>query len=193
MMGEEISVLEQDDLAGPVPLTRHEQLSTSTASAVTLVSAPQATLEVTTLADTIDATDGLLSLREAITAANASAAPDTITFADSIRGGTIVLAEDLPTITRDLAIDGDPLDGGAGGISIDGGTSYGPAGAIGAYRVFNVDGATAHFEDMTFGHAIEVGLYSTGANVSLERNLVVANGYFHENLSEKLMSGISLL
>ncbi len=62
-----------------------------------------------------------MSLREAIERPIAAPAPTTITFADTIRGGTIALTADLPTITDDLVIDGDPLDGGAGGIVIDGG------------------------------------------------------------------------
>ena len=76
---------------------------------------PSSDLVVTTLADVVDVTDGLLSLREAIGEANARAEGDTITFAGALRGGTIVLTADLPTITDDLVIDGDPLDRGAGG------------------------------------------------------------------------------
>ncbi len=74
-MGEEILVLEYYRLAGPVPLTRHELPSTSTASAETLGRTPQATLEVTTLADTTDASDGLQSWRETIVTWHANGAP----------------------------------------------------------------------------------------------------------------------
>jgi CSLREA domain-containing protein len=106
--------------------TRHELLSTTSAvaPAVSLASAPQATFEVTTLADVVDANDGVLSLREAIQAANDRPGLDTITFADNLRGGTIVLEPSTLAITDDLVIDGDPLDRGAGGIVIDAGSGY---------------------------------------------------------------------
>lgn len=67
-------------------VTRQEQLSASSAAAVPLplASAPQTVLEVTTTADIIDATDGLLSLREAVVAANATPGLDTITFSNTV-------------------------------------------------------------------------------------------------------------
>jgi CSLREA domain-containing protein len=88
--------------------TRHELLSTGSAvaPAASLRSAPQATFEVTTLADVVDANDGVLSLREAITLSNDTPGLDTITFADSIRGGTIELTAGELTITESVAIEG---------------------------------------------------------------------------------------
>lgn len=48
---------------------------------------------VTTLADTIDPDDGLISLREAIVAAESDAAADTIDFAPALAGGTATLQQ----------------------------------------------------------------------------------------------------
>jgi CSLREA domain-containing protein len=68
------------------------------------------TFTVTTLADTIDATDGKTSLREAVASANATVGYDTITFDASLNGGLIRLGSVL-TITGDLIIDADPDPG----------------------------------------------------------------------------------
>ena len=62
---------------------------------------------VTTTLDTVNANDGVISLREAITAANSTAGTDTITF--NIPGGgvkTITVASALPTLTEAAIIDG---------------------------------------------------------------------------------------
>jgi len=101
--------------------TRHELLSTSSAVApLALVSAPQASFEVTTLRDVVDANDGVLSLREAVALANDSRGLDTITFAPSLRGGTILMdwSRGPVDINDPLVIDGDPNNGGASGIII---------------------------------------------------------------------------
>jgi len=141
---------------------RHELLSAGTAP-LALVSTPQTAFEVTTLADVVDAGDGLLSLREAIEQANGAAGRDTITFAEDLRGGRIVLDETLGTlrITSDLVIDGDPLDRvrvvdirpedrPVQGITIDGGRGN----FIGTGILpFEVDGSYARFEDMTIERA----------------------------------------
>ena len=50
------------------------------------------TFTVTSNLDTVNAADGVLTLREAITAANADAASDTINFAASLAGQTIQLS-----------------------------------------------------------------------------------------------------
>ncbi|MCB1884216.1 MAG: hypothetical protein KDG89_09500, partial [Geminicoccaceae bacterium] len=73
---------------------------------------------VTTAADVVDAGDGVLSLREAVDAADANAGTDTITFADGLSGATIRLDRGVP-IMDDLVIDGDAADGGPGGVTID--------------------------------------------------------------------------
>ncbi|HNB64921.1 MAG TPA: DUF4347 domain-containing protein, partial [Rhodocyclaceae bacterium] len=80
-------------------------------------------IAVTTTADVVDGdtsslnalithpgVDGRISLREAITAANATAGTDTIRFSipDALAGGahTLSLATDLPTVTDAVVIDG---------------------------------------------------------------------------------------
>lgn len=75
---------------------------------------------VTTLADVVDANDGLLSLREAIAAANADAGSDGITFAAGLSGGTIRLANGTLQISDELTIDGDINNDGAPDITITG-------------------------------------------------------------------------
>ena len=100
--------------------TDHELLSTSTAALapLALVSAPQATFEVTTLADVVDANDGVLSLREAIDFANARTGFANIVFARSNPAGSNVpdpradrgAVSSIPMITDDLVIRCHPLD-----------------------------------------------------------------------------------
>ncbi len=67
-----------------------------------------ATITVTSLADTVDPNDGVITLREAIAQAESLPGPDTIVFAVS---GQILLvnASPLPTITTDITIEGPAL------------------------------------------------------------------------------------
>src|SRR5689334_13991633 len=68
-----------------------------------------AVVTVTTLADTTDANDGVVSLREAIVATNATAGADTIDFAPSLTAGgpaTIVFGRNFPAITDSLTVSG---------------------------------------------------------------------------------------
>ncbi|MFO1035670.1 MAG: calcium-binding protein [Geminicoccaceae bacterium] len=77
-----------------------------------------ATFTVTTLTDSLNATDGKLSLREALAQANAHANADTITFASSLEGKTIALTRGQLEITSDVTITGDPDHDGSG-VTID--------------------------------------------------------------------------
>jgi Ca2+-binding RTX toxin-like protein len=88
-----------------------------------------ATFLVTTAADVVDATDGALSLREAIAQANADAAPDEIVFAGSVQGRTIELTAGELLVTSSVSI-----DGGVNGVSLDG---------LEASRVIHVAGSGA--------------------------------------------------
>ncbi len=93
---------------------------------------------VTTLDDVVDATDGFVSLREAIVYAGTNENP-TITFASALQGGTITLSSEL-TISKTLTIDATSLrdaETGALGITISGAN---------ATRVFNVAGGTTTLE-----------------------------------------------
>ena len=66
-----------------------------------------ATYTVDTIADTVDAGDGVLSLREALALADVDpATADTIGFAGAVQGGTIVLAGSQLTVNSDVNIDG---------------------------------------------------------------------------------------
>ena len=84
---------------------------------VALLAGGEDDLVVTTTADVI-AQDGELSLREAVRAANAREGADTITFADDLKGATLLLDGGPLTITDDLTIDGDAADGGVGGVTL---------------------------------------------------------------------------
>lgn len=203
--GWEILVLDDDILAGAVPLTRHEQLSTSSASAVTLVSAPQATLEVTTLADIVDADDGLLSLREAVDLANRSPGADTVTFAEALRGGILTLTQGQLVVTDLLVVDGDPRDGGFDGITITTERDY-PAS-----RTFLVQETALELRDLTIagagttegrpdhelGDANGTGLEGGAVGVSdgslvLERVAMLDNGSFSPH-PDRLAGAIAAL
>ena len=86
---------------------------------------------VTTALDVVDATDGLVSLREAVEVyANAG---DTITFAPELKGATITLSGEELTVTKSITIDASTLydtETNTPGATID---------ADGKSRVFYVD------------------------------------------------------
>src|SRR5262249_29149831 len=68
-----------------------------------------ALVTVTTLADTTDANDGVISLREAIVATNAAPGADTIDFAPALTANgpaTITWNSALPVITDALTVNG---------------------------------------------------------------------------------------
>ncbi|ETW10680.1 VCBS repeat-containing protein, partial [Roseivivax marinus] len=98
-------------------------------------------LTVTTLEDVVDATDGVTSIREAISFAQSEANADTITFDASLSGGTLVLTQGSLEVTDS---DGVTIDGQ--GISISGN---------GASRIFEITGAGTSVElrslDLTNG------------------------------------------
>ena len=71
-----------------------------------------ATFTVTTAADVVNPSDGVLSLREAVAAANATVAADTIAFAGSLEGQTLTLTRGQLTLTNDVLIDGDANNDG---------------------------------------------------------------------------------
>ncbi len=121
-----------------------------------------ADFQVNTPNDTTDANDGVLSLREAVDAANARAGADTITFADEIQGASLSLRHgayrDL-TITDDVVIDGGADTAGFAAPSI----------GLGAYEpVFTVRDAAARFEDLVIG-AGETGVLGVNADLDMQR------------------------
>ena len=93
--------------SGTAPVTELPQPTQST------------TWVVTTLSDTVSDTDGLVSLREAVSWA---ASGDMITFASSLHGGTINLTGGHIKITNAITITGSNLAAsGVNGITISGG------------------------------------------------------------------------
>ena len=127
-----------------------------------------AVFQVTTLADTIDAADGVLSLREGIEAANARPGADTITFASSLAGETIVFEDDaVLAIADDLTIDGSPADGGADAITLTNGE-------YGRFTEFFVEGVAARFEDLTISGE---GIVAENADVEVARTIITGSYY----------------
>ena len=70
------------------------------------------TFVVTDSGDATDASDGVLTYREALLAAEANAGADVVTFADGVGG--VVLEADLPALTDDLSVVAD-----ASGVTLD--------------------------------------------------------------------------
>ena len=71
-----------------------------------------ARLVVDTARDIVDAGDGLLSLREAVSRANGTEAADSILFARGLEGRTLVLRHGELRLTGETTIDGDRDDDG---------------------------------------------------------------------------------
>ena len=71
-----------------------------------------ATFTVTTTTDMVDPNDGVLSLREAVNQANATAAADTIVFASALEGQTLTLTGGELVLQQDVTIDGDQNNDG---------------------------------------------------------------------------------
>src|SRR5437764_860283 len=102
---------------------------------------------VTTASDVVDASDGVLSLREAVAQSNATGTVDTINFASFIEGQTLVLSGGELVISRDVTIDGD-LNNDGRAVTLDGiGPAYGS-------RILNVVGGqtTTVLQDLTMTH-----------------------------------------
>jgi hypothetical protein len=125
-----------------------------------------ATFTVTTARDVVDPADGVLSLREAVTQANADAAADSIAFAATVQYGAIFLTGGELLVTADLAIDGGP-----GGVRLNAGE---------ASRVLHVDGADValqrlavaggQMDDFGGGILAEIGTASLTVTDSLVAN-----------------------
>ena len=75
---------------------------------------------VTTDRDTVDAQDGVLSLREAVAEANAGQGPATIRFAAELDGATVTLTQGQLVLAHDATIEGD-ADGDGQGVILAGG------------------------------------------------------------------------
>ncbi len=158
-----------------------------TGEALVLVSgdAADAPFVVTTADDAVDANDGVLSLREAVEAANTQAGVDTITFAAGLAGGTVRLEQAGGTvaITDDLTIDGDAADGGANGVTLvwDEAPTYDAALSAG----FRAEGAAFRLEDLTLdgdrfatvrGYGVTTAIRGFDADIDLARATITDVG-----------------
>ncbi len=121
---------------------------------------------VNTLADTVDANPAVTSLREAITAANAAAGADTISFSVS---GTINLTGTLPTLNTELAIVGPGAD--LLTVRRDTGDDYRIA-TVGSGAPVSVSGLTIANGRTDRGAAFAIG---NGADLSLDGVRVTGN------------------
>ncbi|MBQ4204574.1 MAG: hypothetical protein II655_12840, partial [Thermoguttaceae bacterium] len=95
------------------------------------VQATATSLVVTTTKDVVNASDGVLSLREAISKAGTSGYSSTITFSSSLKGKTISLTGGELTIKRSMKIDASALADASlcePGLTVDG---------CGKSRIFN--------------------------------------------------------
>ncbi|MCB9942031.1 MAG: hypothetical protein H6851_00200 [Geminicoccaceae bacterium] len=116
-------------------------------------------LVVTTVDDIVDASDGVLSLREAVTLANETQGLDSITFSDDIAGETVTLRYigdpsnaqvDRLTITDDIAVFG--------------GSAQTETTSINGALFMTSDVGIAHFEDL--GISDRISMYSSDPFIS---------------------------
>ena len=144
-----------------------------------------ANITVTTLDDTVNAGDGVLSLREALALANGngSAETDTITFAAGLAGGTLVLTsgQQLAITTDDITIDGDVNGDDVADITISGDADGSGTPTALDTRVFNISGSIATLDALviTGGNAAlgEGGgvFVAGGANLTIANSAVSGN------------------
>ena len=131
-------------------------------------------LVVTTTAGTVDATDGVTSLREAVAYANAHAGADTITFDGTVFDGAedIIRLNSELSITDDLTIQGNTFDvldaTGLSRVTISGDSlagggliGAGDTDGVGDTRVFNV---AANFVDVSFADLVIRDGFASGAD-----------------------------
>ncbi|MBQ3389150.1 MAG: hypothetical protein IJG60_08055 [Thermoguttaceae bacterium] len=104
---------------------------------------------VTTNADIIDETDGMISLREAVLYAQEG---ETVTFDAALSGQTIALAGSPVMIDKSLTIDAS----GTEGITLDG---------QGQCQVLHIEGKTENIETKLIGFAVKNGKASQGGGI----------------------------
>jgi CSLREA domain-containing protein len=146
---------------------------------------------VTTTADIVDPTDGLMSLREAIAYASSDPGDDTITFDSSLSGGTITLAAgqlELTDTTGAITITGP----GADELTIDGNH------ASGVFMIHS--NVTAHISGLTItngegGGISNVGtLTVTGCAITGNANSAYGGGIYNNGIltvTDSTLSGNS--
>lgn len=155
---------------------------------------------VTTDKDVVDARDGVTSLREAVAQAEKNAGASLITFAEQLKGKTVVLTQGELAITHRLEIVGDVDGDGKADITVSGND---------ASRIFAVSGAKndVRLESLTLSNGASAAnggavLVSGGATLTLvnatiadsqgldggavfvDGKLVVANSLFTGNAAQ---------
>jgi predicted outer membrane repeat protein len=149
---------------------------------------------VTTLDDTVNPGDGVLSLREALALANGngSAESDTIRFAAGLSGGTVVLTsgQQLSITTDDITIDGDVNGDDVADITISGDADgSGTATALDT-RVFNVSGSIATLDALVITGGNAVLGDGGGVFVAGGANLTIANSDVSGNTAGNFGGGM---
>ncbi|MBO7726767.1 MAG: hypothetical protein J6S40_09920, partial [Thermoguttaceae bacterium] len=114
---------------------------------------------VTTLSDVVDVTDGLISLREAISYAESGG---TVTFDASLAGGTITLNGTELEITKGMTIDAASI----GGMTIN---------ADGKSRVFSVTVRDSSRSVELIGLTVTGGNFSNGSGIYNHGTLTITN------------------
>ena len=132
-----------------------------------------ATFTVTTAADLVSASDGKLSLREAVEQANATTAADRIVFASALEGRTLTLTGGALTLQQDATIDGDQNNDGTR-VTVSGGGDSRMLELIG----FETD---VSLVDLTFRDGNSEGDGRGGAVYSGAHSLTVVNATFADN------------
>jgi hypothetical protein len=135
---------------------------------------------VTTASDAVDANDGLISLREAITSANNNGEADSITFSTTVFAlpQTITLTQGELRISDDLTITGP-----AARVTID---------ANKQSQVFNVDDGTTTVKTVTIdGFTITGGyIFGFGGGIRNAENLTIQNNILSGNTASNSGGGI---
>ena len=132
-----------------------------------------ATFTVNTAADVVDGNFSQLSLREAVSQANATVAADTIVFAGALEGQALVLTGGELQVTRDLTIEGDTDQDGTG-VTIDGNQNG---------RLLHITGSATDVElsGLTLtGGAVDSGqdggaVLFSGSSLTVEASAIVDN------------------
>jgi len=91
-----------------------------------------ATFTVTTTSDVVNASDGVVSLREAVQMANAGAGADTIVFDASLAGSKLTLTSGELALSNDVTINGDVNGDHKADVTVSGNN---------ASRIFNMSGS----------------------------------------------------
>ena len=122
---------------------------------------------VTTLSDTIDLYDGLISLRETLFYLQSEAIDETITFDSTLDGGTILLTNGELTLNRPVTIDASLLSS----LTID---------ANHESRVISINGDDVTLDSLT----IVNGLAEEGGGILNYGSLTILNSVITQNATE---------